>query len=140
MAKEHTARRGGIVASLERIAKVVTNGETASNGLCVRKQANADEEEEERVDAGEEHGCGCEASCVEAASATARGGTDVLKTGGCKARIIYTFLQTFKPTWNEKTSWVSRERINKRNSVKSWPYAQTGDFPNKLIELSYVRD
>lgn len=135
MAKEHTARRGGIVASLERIAKVVTNGETTSNGLCVRKKANADEEEEERVDAGEEHGCGCEASCVEAANATAREGTDVLKIGGRRTRTIYTFLQTFKPSWNEKTSWVSRERTHKRNSVKSWPYSQTDDFPEQACRI-----
>lgn len=57
--EERTARRRGVGASLETRAKVLTNNQSAVDGLRVGEQADADEEEEERVDAREEHGCGC---------------------------------------------------------------------------------
>lgn len=55
----HTARRRGVGASLETRAEVLTNDQSAIDGLRVGEKADADEEEEERVDAREEHGCGC---------------------------------------------------------------------------------
>jgi len=58
------ARRRGVGASLESRAEVVTNDQSAVDGLRVGEQADADEEEEERVDAREEHDCGCEGSCA----------------------------------------------------------------------------
>lgn len=55
MEKVHTAPASGD----EVVAELIANGEAVVDGLGVGEEADGDEEEEESVDAGEEHGCGC---------------------------------------------------------------------------------